>query len=346
MSKIKALFLAANPADTSRLKLDEEIREITAKIRAAEYRDRIELVSLWAVRPDDLLQALNTHKPQIVHFSGHGSRQGEIILLDESGASKPVSAAALQALFKTLKDNIRLVILNACYSRQQALAIVEVIDNVIGMKEAIGDRAAISFAASLYRAIGFGRSVQEAFEQGRVALMLEGIPEENTPELLTRSGVDPARVSLIEPMIREDTPPVPVPGLVQDLRADLQREGYTRVESPEWLALVMSKQTMGGLIPKVVAVSMAIPTTGVTASPQDTFERFKKWSKGLLGNQGMATLVFVYQGPPIAEIETILKLGRGMLGYGQIVPYVYDASSRTFWSWQPMLGILKSDKIK
>ena len=66
------LFLAANPAGTPPLKLDEEIRQITAKIRAAEYRDSLELVSRWAVRPDDLQQALLEVKPHVVHFSGHG----------------------------------------------------------------------------------------------------------------------------------------------------------------------------------------------------------------------------------------------------------------------------------
>ncbi len=70
MNKIKALFLAANPGDTEKLALDVEIREITSKIRSADFRDSIDLISAWAVRPDDLLQMLNQHKPQIVHFSG------------------------------------------------------------------------------------------------------------------------------------------------------------------------------------------------------------------------------------------------------------------------------------
>ena len=40
------------------------------------------------------------------------------------------------------------------------------------MNTTIGDEAAKLFAASFYRAIGFGRSIQDAFEQARVALML------------------------------------------------------------------------------------------------------------------------------------------------------------------------------
>jgi hypothetical protein len=196
MEKVTVLFLAANPQGTNHLSLDEEIRSITEKIRASDRRDALDLISAWAVRPDDLLQKLNEHKPQIVHFSGHGSQVGEIILLDSNGLPKSVGSAALEALFRVLKDNIQVVILNACYSRIQAEAIAKVVDCVIGMKAAIGDKAAITFAASFYRAIGFGRSVQEAFEQGKVALLLEGIPEEGIPELLCRSGVAASKVIL------------------------------------------------------------------------------------------------------------------------------------------------------
>ena len=78
--------------------------------------------------------------------------------------------------------------LNACYSRPQAEALAQTIDCTVGMNRPIGDEAAIVFAASFYRAIGFGRSVKEAFELGKAALLLEGIPEDQTPELLTRHG--------------------------------------------------------------------------------------------------------------------------------------------------------------
>src|SRR6516165_7325440 len=146
--------------------------QITAKVRAAEYRDSLELVSRWAVRPDDLLQALLEVKPHIVHFSGHGSQAQELILLDDQGRPKAVSQEAIVHLFRTLKDNVRVVILNACSSRPQAKALTKTIDCTIGMNRPVGDKAAIIFAASFYRAIGFGRSVKEAFEQGQAALLL------------------------------------------------------------------------------------------------------------------------------------------------------------------------------
>lgn len=196
MQTVKALFLAANPARTNRLALDEEMRAIEQKVRASAHRDVLVFQSNWAVRPDDLLQLLNQHSPQIVHFSGHGSHTG-LCLAGNDGQVRRVTTQALEALFSTLKDNIRLVFLNACYSREQAQALVTTIDCVVGMKESIRDDAAAVFASSFYRAIGFGRSIQEAFDQGRTALLLEGIPEEDIPELLVKEGLDPRQVVLI-----------------------------------------------------------------------------------------------------------------------------------------------------
>jgi hypothetical protein len=138
------------------------------------------------VRPDDLLQHLDRHRPHIVHFCGHGTARGELMLVDSYGQSKPVAATALDALFSVFKDEIRLVFLNACYSQVQVEAISHSIDFVVGMNAEIGDRAAIVFAAAFYRALGFGRSVPAAFAQARAALMLEGIPEATTPILRIR----------------------------------------------------------------------------------------------------------------------------------------------------------------
>ena len=54
---ITVLFLAANPLDTGELRLDEEARSIHEMIRKSEYRDTMQLVSHWATRALDVLQA-------------------------------------------------------------------------------------------------------------------------------------------------------------------------------------------------------------------------------------------------------------------------------------------------
>ena len=131
--------------------------------------------------------------------AGHGSPTEEIVLLDKLGEPKPVSKEALVSLFRTLKDNIRVVVLNACFSKPQAEAITGEIDCAIGMMPEIGDNAAITFAASFYRAIGFGRSIKEAFDQGITALLMDGSLEGKTPVLMSGKNTAPDKVFLINP---------------------------------------------------------------------------------------------------------------------------------------------------
>lgn len=197
--KIKVLFFAANPRDQQQLLLDEEVRDITQQIRLSEYRDSVELHSRWAVRTSDLLQALNEHKPRIVHFSGHGSEEDELVFLTEDGSSKLVTEEAMAATIATVAEHVRVVFFNTCYSRAQAQAAAQHVDVAIGMNDSIGDDAARVFAAQFYSAIGFGYSVQRAFDQARAQLMLEAIPEENIPELFVREGLSADEVVLVRP---------------------------------------------------------------------------------------------------------------------------------------------------
>lgn len=189
--RIKVLFLAANPVDAGyRLRLDEEIREIGKKLRIGEHRDSFELVSEWAVRPSDLEEALLRHKPHIVHFSGHGSKTQGIALEDDAGKTRLINKQAIASLFKILKDNIRLVVLNACYAKDQAEGLTDTIDYTIGMNDAVGDKAAIIFAAYLYQSLAFNRTVSEAFKLAQIQLELDGISGSAIPELLVREGVE------------------------------------------------------------------------------------------------------------------------------------------------------------
>jgi hypothetical protein len=68
------------------------------------------------------------------------------------------------------------------------------------MNSAILDSAARIFAAQFYSAIGFGRSLKVAFEQARAALMLEGIPEHDTPELFVADDIAPEDIVLVRPV--------------------------------------------------------------------------------------------------------------------------------------------------
>ncbi len=189
---IKIFFLAANPSGTQRLNLDQEIRAIDSALRQTEAQDLFDVRSHWAVHISDLQGLLLRHQPEIVHFSGHGSERSEIILLDENNRAAAVPARALSDLFGIMRASIRCVVLNACYSAHQAAAIAEHVDCVIGMTDQIADRASLEFAAAFYRALGYGRSVQSAFDLGRNQIHLSGLGEMEGLKLFAK--VDPTQI--------------------------------------------------------------------------------------------------------------------------------------------------------
>lgn len=197
------LFWASNPIDTERLRLDEEVRTIGERLRASEFRDRFDLREQWAVRMSDLSEGLLRYRPAIVHFSGHGNPTGDVVLERPDGTSGPVSTSALAGLFAAVAENESApvcVVFNACYSESMAEAVAEHVACVVGTSTSIGDKAAISFAAGFYRALGYGESIRSAFEIGRNEIALFGLGEEMTPQLVSRR--DPSQIRPTTPGAR------------------------------------------------------------------------------------------------------------------------------------------------
>ena len=185
----KILFLAANPLTTSRLALDQEFRGIAERLQMSAQRERFTLTSAWAVRTGDLRQQLLDQKPDIVHFAGHGTTDG-LVLEGRSGGAQRASGAALTALFGLFKEHVRCVVLNACWSDEQATAIAAEIPVVIGMAGPVIDDAGVLFADGLYQGLGAGRSVEDAVQLGRVAYELEELGASAEPKIRVKSGID------------------------------------------------------------------------------------------------------------------------------------------------------------
>ena len=188
---VSVLFIGANPRGTSRIRLDEEVRGIDQSIRLGERRDAFTLHQHWAARVSDLDDALMRFRPNIVHISAHGTDRGELLLEGGEGDDGKVSAAQLEKLFAILSDDIRLVVLNACFSEEQARLIVNHVDCVVGMSDAVNDQVAQRFAESFYLALANGRSVQIAFELASAEVQGKG--QDAVPRLLALRS-DPRRV--------------------------------------------------------------------------------------------------------------------------------------------------------
>ncbi|MEG4584029.1 AAA-like domain-containing protein [Microcoleus sp. MOSTC5] len=181
------LFLAANPKNSTPLRLGEEAKEIAEGLQRSKKRDKFQLEQQWAVTPREMQRAVLDYKPEIVHFSGHGAGESGLALEDEAGKIKLVNTKALAALFEAFKEYVECVILNACYSEVQAEAIARHIPYVIGMNQAVGDKAAREFAVGFYDSLAAGESIERAYKLGCVSISMADIPEELTPVLKKKS---------------------------------------------------------------------------------------------------------------------------------------------------------------
>lgn len=216
---IKVLFLSANPATTSRLALGAEYRDIVDEVRKAQS-NALEISVESALRTKDLQGVLLRHQPTIVHFSGHGQGKGAnsggreflsteeratsagILAEDDAGNAVPIPVDALADLFRIV-SGVEGVVLCACHSAVQAEAIRKHVKFVIGMEQAITDPAAIKFSVAFYRALAFGKTVEEAFELGLNEIRLEKLPGADVPKLLTRDGVNPSTLFLSRQIAHE-----------------------------------------------------------------------------------------------------------------------------------------------
>jgi hypothetical protein len=195
-AKTRILFLGANPSDSTPLRLDEEVRAIDRALVTASLGGRCELSQKWAVRVSELQEHLLRTKPNVVHFSGHGSADRTIALQGDDGLTRPVAADRLARLLARFNQRLRCVVLNACYTKAHGEAIAEHIDCVVGMSTAVGDAAAIRFATAFYLAVGSGCSVQDSFEQAQADIELGEMGEDAIPTLLARR-CDPGQVFLV-----------------------------------------------------------------------------------------------------------------------------------------------------
>ncbi|MCB9284707.1 MAG: CHAT domain-containing protein [Lewinellaceae bacterium] len=180
----RILFIGANPLNTTRAQITQELSVIREKVQAGKDRDHIRLLfPELAATPERFQNLLRDEDPNIVHFSGHGQEDG-IYLEGENGEGILVREEALSELFSLFSESIECVVLNACLSEPQARAIARHIPYVIGMNKKITPDAAIKFSTGFYGAIAAGEPVPRAFELGKNLLNLNDLPDRAVPQLI------------------------------------------------------------------------------------------------------------------------------------------------------------------
>lgn len=193
------LFLSANPeTDTVPLQLQREERSIRAELEKSLFGRRFRLETRPKIIYADLQRYLLEVTPTVLHFSGHGVVPGIIVENDLI----PANNLSVLLSLSIIREQLRLVVLNACLSASQAQAIATHIDVVVGMSNNVGDDAAIAFASGLYMALGTGLDVKSAFQLAVNAIGIDNfdnVREEDIPKMFVRPGVEPSEIHPLKP---------------------------------------------------------------------------------------------------------------------------------------------------
>lgn len=172
------------------LDLRGEARGIESALYRSGRATRFNFQREWAACVSDLRALLERHRPHVVHFSCHGERTEGLVLLDEHGRAAPVPPPALGQLFALLqhdpRNDVRLVVLNACWSADQAQALAESAGCAVGMRRPINDETAIEFAVSFYENLASGKTIRQAFDFAKNHLDLRRLPDADKPQFFER----------------------------------------------------------------------------------------------------------------------------------------------------------------
>ena len=198
-SPIKVLYAYSNSSGNGQLNLDYECDRVEREIRATLFRDNIVIAKSPNLNDQSLVQDLNFHRPQVLHFSGHGNSAG-IATSGINGILTPDQFLSFDSFVQALDafDNPpKIVVLNSCSSAGVLNSnLLEIVDVAVVMTSSIGDMTATAFAVKFYAALASGQSVLSAFKQGRFATEAVSIEERLTPELHAADGIDVSKLKL------------------------------------------------------------------------------------------------------------------------------------------------------
>lgn len=167
---MKICVLAANPSETERINLEQELGQIRDAVGRGAMRDRLTIRQVPRCRVSELQHILDTERPDVVHFSGHGTESyGEIVLYDDHDRSIPVQIDALANMLSETTG----VVLNSCASEHQAKLVAAKGPWAIGMSGRLPNADACSFSHAFYGRLADGRTVVEAFKGAKDRLGAE-----------------------------------------------------------------------------------------------------------------------------------------------------------------------------
>ena len=175
----RVLVVWADPASHEYRRLagiDKEVRSITRALSVPECR-RFEVQEIGFATRSSLIRSLESFKPDILHFVGHGDilPTGGVLILESGRPNEAAQIHADELAELLVEANVQLAVLSGCMTGESvsgigAGLIRSGIAAVVAMQAPISDLSAGLFARAFYSSLGVGESVDDAVIQARGAI--------------------------------------------------------------------------------------------------------------------------------------------------------------------------------
>lgn len=303
---LRVLVMTASPTDFEPLDAVAEWVKIRQALDGLQQEGRVRLDQTSVGTLAELRRKLMTSQYHVFHFIGHGrydseAEDGILALEGPGGRAHFVSGTDLGALLHDHKS-LRLAVLNSCegarggikdpYSGTAQSLIYQGIPAVVAMQFEITDRAAITFAHSLYETVAQGYPLDAAMASARNAVRDEDNPLEwATPVLYLRApdgrifdvrrDALPAKDSLVRPSLDESL-------------GDASKTGPGGLTTTSDMTGTPDKRTSKTLDSMAAAREAATSTSqAISAKLKDTHNQYRTiWSIDLTLESVTYSLVF------------------------------------------------------
>lgn len=177
----KLLAIQSNPDNAVKLRMDIEIKEVNKIITNKSLND-FHCISYPAIMLEELPSLLIDTKPEILHFSGHGTKEG-LIFENSQGLTKPIKIAALKGILEETGESIICFCINACNSSTIAKKLSYLFPYLISFPGKLADKNSIIFSKCFYELLALGQNIKTAFEITR-SILLNSVETRDLPILI------------------------------------------------------------------------------------------------------------------------------------------------------------------
>ncbi len=168
----RVLYLGFQPEDADDLGIDAELDAIQSRLAHASGSNDLELIQRQDVDVEDLPTLLAQIQPEVLHIASHGQDGGRLFLRSR-GRYRAIDPVDVQTILAGASPQLRLVVLNACYSEPLATALSAQGRFAIGSTRRVPSENASSFAGVLYGLIAEGKDLKMAHSEAMAAAMAD-----------------------------------------------------------------------------------------------------------------------------------------------------------------------------